>query len=59
MKIDGVETQVFLPEIVKATPPATRHLAKLPAGSLLPVAKGTAHAGLTKAGLANFGVRTP
>jgi len=46
--LDGVETQVYLAEITRARTPATRHWAKLPAGSVLPTATGTAHTGLTK-----------
>jgi len=55
--LDGVETQVYLAEITRARTPATRHWAKLPAGSVLPTATGTAHTGLTKARSAGFGVK--
>jgi hypothetical protein len=56
IKFNGVKTQVFLAEIVKA--PAARRFDKLPSGSLTPVAAGIASAVSTKAGLAGFGVKT-
>jgi len=56
--LDGVETQVFSAEIMRATPPATRRTVKLPAGSLAPITVVGIPVRPTKPGLVGSRINT-